>query len=118
MSWPSSRTRPVIHPPSTSSCIRLSVRRKVDLPQPDGPMSAWTWFGANDRVAFFTAVILPYIAVSLSVSIRARDSATGDLAPSDGEPGADAEHEDHEDKHQRGRPRIAMPFLVGAGRVG
>ena len=27
----------------TSSCIRLRMRRKVDLPQPDGPISAVTW---------------------------------------------------------------------------
>ena len=25
-----------------TSCIRFSVRRKVDLPQPDGPMKAVT----------------------------------------------------------------------------
>ena len=29
-------------PPGTSSCIRLRMRRNVDLPQPDGPMSAVT----------------------------------------------------------------------------
>ena len=27
------------------SFIRLSERRNVDLPQPDGPMSAVTWLG-------------------------------------------------------------------------
>ncbi len=31
--------------PGTMSFIRLSDRRNVDLPQPDGPMSAVTWFG-------------------------------------------------------------------------
>src|SRR6476646_5791381 len=118
MSCPSSSTRPVIQPPSTSSCIRFRVRRKVDFPQPDGPMSACTWFDANDRVAPFTAVVLPYIAVSLSVSIRGLCSATGELTPSDREPGADAEYEDHEDQHQRRGPGVPMPFLVGARGVG
>ena len=27
----------------TSSCMRLRDRRKVDLPQPEGPMRAVTW---------------------------------------------------------------------------
>ena len=39
-------------PPSTlvpgmRSFIRLIVRSRVDLPQPDGPMSAVIWFGVN-----------------------------------------------------------------------
>src|SRR5947209_2688339 len=106
MSWPSSKTRPVIHPPSTSSCIRLSVRRKVDFPQPDGPMSACTWLDAKDSVAPFTAVVLPYIAVSLSVSIRGFVSATGDLAPSDREPSPDAEEEDDDDEDEGRGPGV------------
>src|SRR5712691_4005435 len=117
MSWPSSKTRPVIQPPSTSSCIRFRVRRKVDLPHPDGPMSACTWFDANDRVAPFTAVVLPYIAVSLSVSMRGLGSATGDLAPSNRQTRADAEEEDDEDQHQRGGPGEPMPLFIRAGRV-
>src|SRR5689334_463813 len=27
----------------TSSCMRLRIRRNVDFPQPDGPISAVTW---------------------------------------------------------------------------
>ena len=42
MSSPSSRTSPASDAPGTSSCMRLSSRRNVDLPQPDGPMSAVT----------------------------------------------------------------------------
>ena len=33
-----------------SSCIRLRMRRKVDLPQPDGPISAVTWQRSIVRV--------------------------------------------------------------------
>jgi hypothetical protein len=36
----------------TSSCIRLSVRRKVDLPQPDGPISAVTLPASIVRLTF------------------------------------------------------------------
>ena len=45
MSWPSMRTEPSTRAPGTMSFIRFSERRNVDLPQPDGPMSAVTWFG-------------------------------------------------------------------------
>ena len=45
MSWPSMVTAPSTREPGTMSFIRLRVRRKVDLPQPDGPMSAVTSFG-------------------------------------------------------------------------
>ena len=31
------------------SFIRLMQRRKVDLPQPDGPISAVTWFAGMSR---------------------------------------------------------------------
>ena len=33
---------PLTRAPGITSCMRLSVRRKVDLPQPEGPMSAVT----------------------------------------------------------------------------
>ena len=40
------RTAPSTRAPGTMSFIRLSERRNVDLPQPDGPMSAVTWLGS------------------------------------------------------------------------
>src|ERR1051326_2573021 len=45
MSAPSSHTSPASFALGTSSCIRLRIRRNVDLPQPDGPMSAVIWPG-------------------------------------------------------------------------
>ncbi len=42
MSSPSSNTDPASVAIGTSSCMRLSVRRKVDLPHPEGPISAVT----------------------------------------------------------------------------
>ena len=40
---------PASEAPGTSSCIRLRMRRNVDLPQPDGPMSAVTCAGPACR---------------------------------------------------------------------
>ena len=45
-SSPSSSTEPLTRPPGITSCIRFRIRRKVDLPQPDGPMNAVTDSGA------------------------------------------------------------------------
>ena len=42
MSSPSSSTSPASDADGIISCIRLRIRRKVDLPQPDGPMRAVT----------------------------------------------------------------------------
>ncbi len=42
-----------------SSFIRLSERRKVDLPQPDGPMSAVTCFPTMSIVTGPTAFFSP-----------------------------------------------------------
>src|SRR3954453_9939031 len=120
---PSNKTRPVIQPPSESSCIRLRVRRKVDLPQPDGPISACTRLASKPSETSLIAVNLPYIAVSFSVTMRDPGSA-GRLGRSvarlsvssaihgrpalDREPGGQTQHEHHEDQHQRRRPGIAM----------
>src|SRR5262245_4859135 len=42
------------------SFMRLSIRRKVDLPQPDGPMSAVTARSGMDRLIPSRACLLPY----------------------------------------------------------
>jgi hypothetical protein len=42
MSVPSSSTWPASAALGTISCMRFRIRRKVDLPQPDGPISAVT----------------------------------------------------------------------------
>src|SRR3954462_2028703 len=113
---PSSSTLPVVHPPSLSSCIRLSVRRKVLLPQPDGPISACTRLAGNSSDTFFTAVNFPYMAVSLLVAIRTGVSAI-DAVPSDREARAQAQQEDDEDQHQRRRPGELVPLFIRPRRV-
>ena len=35
--------------------MRLKVRSKVDLPQPDGPMKAVTFFSGMSMLMFFSA---------------------------------------------------------------
>src|SRR5918993_657701 len=133
MSSPSSSTRPVIQPLSESSCIRFRVRRKVDLPQPEGPIRACTRLGGKLSVTSFTAVKLPYMALSLSVTTRAtplgatisrsgggrRASSGIETVPTPNrEPGAETKDEDNHDEDECRGPGIAMPLLVRSGGVG
>ncbi len=46
---------PSMRAPGVTSCIRLSVRSTVVLPQPDGPMNAVTLRGRTDSETSATA---------------------------------------------------------------
>ena len=50
MSWPSICTEPSTRVPGMMSFMRLSERRNVDLPHPDGPMNAVTWLESTWRL--------------------------------------------------------------------
>ena len=54
-STPSSSTVPSTRAPAMTSCIRFSERRNVDLPQPDGPISAVTERGSMTMLTSSTA---------------------------------------------------------------
>src|SRR5438477_5303162 len=69
MSSPSSRTWPDTPAPTTTSCMRLSVRRKVDFPQPDGPIRAVTRLASTVRVTLSMARVDPYQALTPTASI-------------------------------------------------
>ena len=56
---PSTLTSPSARCSGYSSYIRLKTRNNVDLPQPDGPMNAVTFFSAICRLMFFSAWNLP-----------------------------------------------------------
>ena len=59
MSSPSIRISPLRRVPSIRSFIRFSNRRKVDLPQPEGPIKAVTVLRSMPSVMFFSAWKLP-----------------------------------------------------------
>jgi len=58
-SSPSSSIRPVTLQPEIVSFIRLIERRKVDLPQPDGPIRAVTEFSGTSRDTSNRACLSP-----------------------------------------------------------
>ena len=60
--------------PGISSCIRLRMRRNVDLPQPDGPISAVTLPGSIDSVTWSSTWCVPNQAVMPTASSPAGPS--------------------------------------------
>src|ERR1700689_2428416 len=59
MSEPSRLTAPARGALGTSSCMRFRILRKVDLPQPDGPMSAVTFRGSISRLTRSSTLLDP-----------------------------------------------------------
>src|SRR5208282_5327797 len=136
MSSPNSRISPSIRASGFSSCIRLMARRKVDLPQPLGPMMA-----VAARAAI-SIVILLSTALSLKKiesprTVNAVSDADFCSAPTPGvgcemaamrfnfsgavpaEPvagqhaDADVDGGNEQNQDQRARPRLPVPVVVG-----
>ena len=80
MSVPSSLTDPERAALGTSSCIRLRILRKVDFPQPDGPMSAVTLRGSISRVTRSRTLLLPNHALTF-VACNDAGPTTGASTP-------------------------------------
>ena len=71
MSSPLRRTSPASCAPGTDSCIRFKIRRKVDLPQPDGPMRAVTVAAGIDSDTSSRTWVPPNHAETSMASTRA-----------------------------------------------
>src|SRR5437763_15653339 len=69
MSSPSNSTFPVALAPRTSSCMRLRHRTNVDLPHPDGPITAVTAWGFAVIDTFFRTWFEPNQAFRSETSI-------------------------------------------------
>src|SRR5947199_8634292 len=118
MSSPASSTRPVIQPPSESSCMRFRQRRNVVFPHPDGPISAVTVCVGNRIDTSLTTARRPYSAVSRTVSSCSRATAGCAMTGPQGQAGGEGEDQDQTHQHQRRAPGEAVPFVERAGRVG
>src|SRR3989449_11561169 len=115
MSSPSSSTRPVIQPPSESSCMRFRQRKNVVLPHPDGPISAVTVWVGNRIDTSLTTARRPYSAVSRTVSSCRRASAGCAMAGSQGPAGREGEDQDETHQHQRRGPGEAGAIVGTTG---
>src|ERR1035438_1593516 len=132
MSSPHKRISPSMRAGVLSSCIRLMARRKVDLPQPLGPMMAVTARAAISSETFLTAVFLPKMTDRLR-TVRAgpvADLASGAVvgiglvgwgigvsdfgleAVAREEAHADVDAKHKQKQYQRGRPGLPVPVVV------
>src|SRR6516162_8446972 len=76
MSVPSSTTDPESAALGTSSCIRLRILKKVDFPQPEGPIRAVTLRGSIFRLTRSRTLLLPNQALTLAASRDAGPAGT------------------------------------------
>src|SRR6267378_6271009 len=124
MSSPWSRTFPSTLAFGIVSCIRLRQRMRVDLPQPEGPMTAVTMCSSMSIVMSWIASFSPYQAERDSTRslVAMWDSPRYGTEPDD-DARNDAESEHHEDKDQRDAPgglilshiRTCGPYVDGMG---
>ena len=63
------RTVPVTRAMGLVSCMRFRQRTKVDLPQPEGPISAVAWFAGMFRLMFCSVWLVPYHAFRSDTSM-------------------------------------------------
>src|ERR1051326_846117 len=110
MFCPSRITEPSTRVPGISSCKRLSVRTRVDFPQPEGPINAVTWFGSTEREISSMARRLPYQAETLAISMLDAISAS---PPCGDEPRYQRKHKDESDEHEGGCPAAGNRCGVG-----
>src|SRR5215213_7874861 len=139
MFWPWNSTSPSTRAIGIVSCIRLRHRSRVDFPQPEGPMIAVTSLARKSSDTSRTALVAPKNAESARVRIASAGSLagarTGAVAGVDARADAasvmatadsstrhdtreDADHQHETDEHQRARPGLRVPLVVGADRVG
>src|SRR5436309_2271982 len=115
MSWSSSVTVPVTRAPGMTSCMRFRLRRKVDLPQPDGPIMAVTCLGSIVMLTSARAYVEPYQAFSPSTSMRFAmgDSESGKPVAAGEKAGDDGEDQHEDDQRKGSSPRAVHRHLKG-----
>src|SRR5919202_6808053 len=142
MSCPSRSTRPLTRAPGTVSCIRLRQRSSVDLPHPEGPMTAvtardgkarstprtaWTLpnHASSDSAASRTSCPAPSAAALRGVSVTRGESAgptcsvaVAMVPRARDEPGRDADDENEPDENEGAGPGEGVPLVIGADGVG
>src|SRR6516164_2325579 len=105
MSTSSRKISPSSAAPGTSSCMRFSKRRNVDLPQPDGPINAVTFPAGMVRLTPSSTRRSPNQAEAARLPAVAPGAVPADVT-------SDRE-QTHDDDHQHQRTR--EPSLHGRG---
>src|SRR5437763_4821222 len=103
MSCPSRRTWPDTRALGTTSCMRLSERRNVDLPQPDGPIRAVTCLGSTVMLTSARAWNAPNQALRPSTATRLAIVGSRSAKPvTAGQEAGDDGQQQHDDDQRKG----------------
>src|SRR5437588_2426314 len=120
MSWPSSRTWPETRAPGTTSCRRFRDRKKVDFPQPDGPIRAVTCLGSTVMSTSARAWNDPNQALRPSTSMRLAIGGSSSGKPvAAGQEAGDHGQQQHDGDQRKGTgPRTIDSDGEGRPRLG
>src|ERR1700761_894904 len=107
-------TTPVARAMGLVSCMRLRQRTNVDLPQPEGPISAVAWFAGMCSEMSCSVCVEPYHAFRFSTWMPTptlvisfeHSSARDDAYQRDGD-------HDQRDEHECARPCQPVPLVIG-----
>src|ERR1700680_3746306 len=107
------RTLPVARASGMVSCMRLRQRTNVDLPQPEGPMTAVAWLASAFMLILRRAWVLPNQAFKFSTWMPTPILLVCSLerSPAGGQADRAYRGDDQHNQDQRARPRLAMPFI-------
>src|SRR5579864_8907675 len=111
--------------------MRFKQRKNVDLPHPDGPMSAVMARVLKSSETFSIAMRPAYLAVTSCATSSDVISRSSSACPNAMMPGRvlmgtrtqryarkDVQHENHYDQDEGAGPGLAVPVFVGRDRVG
>src|SRR5689334_6306280 len=113
---PPRNTSPSTMAPGTVSCIRFRQRSIVDLPQPDGPITAVTDESGKSRLTFRRTRFFPNHALRRCAFRR---SVTAACIPTSGcVPGDETDDEDEGDEDERASPRLRVGRFIRTNGIG
>src|SRR5678815_4859826 len=113
---PASSTSPSTVAPGTVSCMRLRQRSMVDLPQPDGPITAVTDLFGKSSVTFLSTRLPPNHALSRRALRSGSVSATG-IPTSCCIAGDQTDDEDNGNENKRACPGLCVRRFVRTDRI-
>src|ERR1700758_5257910 len=111
------RTRPSTRASGMVSCMRLMQRMNVDLPHPEGPISAVAWLAATLRLMSYKACPLPYQAFRLSTWIPTPILCRSERAAADHITDGRNRGDDENNQYQSSSPCLPVPLVIGRNRV-
>src|SRR5215469_9381889 len=119
MFMPAILTSPSARASGLVSCMRLRQRMKVDLPQPEGPITAVACLDSIEMLIPCKASVLPNQAFRSRTSTAvAMLAGSSQHAPQENESNQSRRTHNQDNQHQGSGPSLAVPFVVRRDGVG